>query len=171
MRPRRMDLELYTSKQNVHYTSRHMLTMFFCILNCSGYATSHEFTGLNVLTQYRYRVRAINDVGPGPWSPVVTVATTSECTHYRSLTLQHITQAHTHVTGCIARATEISGKSSQGYSSWRHWNDSDHPRCKVSERKKCTSLQYYLIWCTSAVLNILIFPTSMEHPRLWVHAV
>ena len=48
--------------------------------NCSGYATSHEFTGLNVLTQYRYRVRAINDVGPGPWSPVVTVATTSECT-------------------------------------------------------------------------------------------
>lgn len=53
---------------------------FLC--NCSGYATSHEFTGLNVLTQYRYRVRAINDVGPGPWSPVVTVATTSECTYY-----------------------------------------------------------------------------------------
>ena len=53
-------------------------------MNCSGYATSHEFTGLNVLTQYRYRVRAINDVGPGPWSPVVTVATTSECTYYNT---------------------------------------------------------------------------------------
>ena len=51
-------------------------------MNCSGYATSHEFTGLNVLTQYRYRVRAINDLGPGSWSPVVTVATTSECTYY-----------------------------------------------------------------------------------------
>lgn len=70
-------------------------THISCILNFSGYATSHEFTGLNVLTQYRYRVRAINDVGPGPWSPVVTVATTSECTHYRLLTLQHITQART----------------------------------------------------------------------------
>ena len=35
-----------------------------------------------MLTQYRYRVRAINDVGPGPWSPVVTVATTSEQHHY-----------------------------------------------------------------------------------------
>lgn len=44
----------------------------------NGYATSNEFTGLNVMTQYKYRLRAINDVGPGPWSPVVTVATTRQ---------------------------------------------------------------------------------------------
>ena len=92
MHPRKMDLEPYTSMQRYLLYSK-TPAHIFCILNCSGYATSYEFTGLNVLTQYRYRVRAINNVGPGPWSPVVTVATTSECTHYRSLTLQHITQA------------------------------------------------------------------------------
>ena len=47
----------------------------------SGYSTQHEFTGLKTLTQYQYRLRATNEAGTSPWSPVVLVATTSEsCT-------------------------------------------------------------------------------------------
>ena len=45
---------------------------------CSGFANRHVFTGLNALTQYKYRVRAANDLGLGPWSEVVTVATPSK---------------------------------------------------------------------------------------------
>ena len=33
--------------------------------------------------------------------------------------------------GYVARATKISREPPQGYPSWRHWTDSDHPRCKV----------------------------------------
>ena len=29
--------------------------------------------------QYKYRVRAVSDTGPGPWSPETIVTTTSEC--------------------------------------------------------------------------------------------
>ena len=29
--------------------------------------------------KYQYRLRASNEIGPGPWSPIVTVSTTRKC--------------------------------------------------------------------------------------------
>ncbi|XP_070540511.1 fibronectin type 3 and ankyrin repeat domains protein 1-like [Ptychodera flava] len=44
----------------------------------TGYATSHIFEGLEQRTEYKYRLRAANNYGPGEWSRVVTVSTTRE---------------------------------------------------------------------------------------------
>ena len=68
-----------------------------CTCPYSGYATSHVFTGLNVLTQYKYRLRAINDIGTSLWSPVVTMATTSELNVLSSTQLYVM---YMHTCGC-----------------------------------------------------------------------
>ncbi|XP_020903026.1 fibronectin type 3 and ankyrin repeat domains protein 1, partial [Exaiptasia diaphana] len=42
----------------------------------SGYSTSNVFTGLEPRSQYRYRLRCMNNYGNSAWSVVVTVTTT-----------------------------------------------------------------------------------------------
>ena len=44
----------------------------------SGYATCNVFEGLDPKTQYRYRLRCMNDNGASAWSAVVTVSTTKK---------------------------------------------------------------------------------------------
>src|SRR5690606_6598936 len=38
------------------------------VQSAPGDATSHSFGGLTNGTSYRFEVRAINEMGPGPWS-------------------------------------------------------------------------------------------------------
>lgn len=44
----------------------------------SGYSTMNVFNGLEARTQYRYRLKCMNDFGSSAWSPVVTVSTTKK---------------------------------------------------------------------------------------------
>ncbi|XP_031558329.1 fibronectin type 3 and ankyrin repeat domains protein 1-like [Actinia tenebrosa] len=44
----------------------------------SGYSTSNVFEGLEPRTQYRYRIRCMNDNGNSAWSVVVMVSTTAK---------------------------------------------------------------------------------------------
>jgi len=44
----------------------------------SGYSTTNVFNGLEARTQYRYRLRCMNDFGASAWSPVVPVSTTKK---------------------------------------------------------------------------------------------
>ena len=44
----------------------------------SGYSTSNVFEGLEPRSQYRYRLRSMNDNGASAWSAVVTIMTTAK---------------------------------------------------------------------------------------------
>lgn len=44
----------------------------------TGYSTSNIFEGQEPRTQYRYRMRCMNDHGNSAWSVVVTVSTTAK---------------------------------------------------------------------------------------------
>lgn len=44
----------------------------------SGYSTSNVFTGLESRSQYRYRLRCMNNHGNSAWSVVVSVTTTTK---------------------------------------------------------------------------------------------
>ena len=57
------------------------------------------FDGLSCSTEYRYRVRCSNNVGPGPWSPIITVSTTSEYSEERRYNCVYITLPVYNYTG------------------------------------------------------------------------
>lgn len=44
----------------------------------SGYSMMNVFHGLEARTQYRYRVKCVNDLGSSAWSAVITVSTTKK---------------------------------------------------------------------------------------------
>ncbi|RMX45254.1 hypothetical protein pdam_00000750 [Pocillopora damicornis] len=44
----------------------------------SGYSKMNVFEGLEARTQYRYRLKCMNDFGSSAWSAVVTVSTTKK---------------------------------------------------------------------------------------------
>src|SRR5690606_18737663 len=45
------------------------------VQSAPGAATSHSFGGLTNGTSYRFEVRAINEMGPGPWSAATNAVT------------------------------------------------------------------------------------------------
>ncbi len=49
----------------------------FCYLY-RGYAKRHTFEGLDAWTEYRYRIRFMNEIGNSEWSQQIIVSTTSK---------------------------------------------------------------------------------------------
>lgn len=52
-----------------------------CLLLSRGYSTKHVVEGLEPRTLYRFRLKVTSPSGEYEYSPVVTVATTSEYIH------------------------------------------------------------------------------------------
>lgn len=71
-----------------------------------------------------------------PWQPQVSAPITTLHNIVHAWHLYIMCKLQIWLNNNVARATEISRKPPQGYSSWRHWADSDHPQRKVSDRGK-----------------------------------